>query len=125
MNQIMSWFTDKLAPGMQKIFSNPWVGAVASAMQKILPFILVGSVVSIYNVPTGYELCEYLQLRNDVPDCILYGRILRYGGTGSSEIYNNSRTDFPYCISDGPLPDNGYAGEECSDRENRINDYRY
>ena len=50
MNQIMSWFTDKLAPGMQKIFSNPWVGAVASAMQKILPFILVGSVVSIYNV---------------------------------------------------------------------------
>lgn len=50
MNQIMSWFTDKLAPGMQKIFSNLWVGAVASAMQKILPFILVGSVVSIYNV---------------------------------------------------------------------------
>ena len=80
MNQIMSWFTDKLAPGMQKIFSNPWVGAVASAMQKILPFILVGSV---------------------------------------------SRTDFPYCISDGPLPDNGNAGEEYSDRENRINDYRY
>ena len=54
MNQIMSWFTDKLAPGMQKIFSNPWVGAVASAMQKILPFILVGSVVSIYNVFVRY-----------------------------------------------------------------------
>lgn len=54
MNHIMSWFTDKLAPGMQKIFSNPWVGAVASAMQKILPFILVGSVVSIYNVFVRY-----------------------------------------------------------------------
>lgn len=54
MNNIMSWFTDKLAPGMQKIFSNPWVGAVASAMQKILPFILVGSVVSIYNVFVRY-----------------------------------------------------------------------
>ena len=54
MNQIMSWFTDKLAPGMQKIFSNPWVWAVASAMQKILPFILVGSVVSIYNVFVRY-----------------------------------------------------------------------
>ncbi|WP_416324938.1 PTS sugar transporter subunit IIC [[Eubacterium] hominis] len=54
MNHIMSWFTDKLAPGMQKIFRNPWVGAVASAMQKILPFILVGSVVSIYNVFVRY-----------------------------------------------------------------------
>ena len=54
MNQIMSWFTDKLEPVMQKIFSNPWVGAVASAMQKILPFILVGSVVSIYNVFVRY-----------------------------------------------------------------------
>ena len=54
MNAIMSWFTDKLAPGMQKIFANPWISAVASAMQKILPFILVGSVVSIYNVFVRY-----------------------------------------------------------------------
>lgn len=54
MKNMMSWFTEKLAPGMQKIFSNPWVGAVASAMQKILPFILVGSVVSIYNVFVRY-----------------------------------------------------------------------
>lgn len=54
MNAIMSWFTDKLAPGMQKVFKNPWISAVASAMQKILPFILVGSVVSIYNVFVRY-----------------------------------------------------------------------
>lgn len=50
----MNWFTDTLAPGMQKIFSNPWIAAVASAMQKILPFILVGSVISIYNVFVRY-----------------------------------------------------------------------
>ena len=25
MNQIMSWFTDKLAPGMQKIFSRDFL----------------------------------------------------------------------------------------------------
>lgn len=54
MEKIMGWFTDKLAPGMQRVFGNPWVSAVASAMQKILPFILVGSVVSIYNVFVRY-----------------------------------------------------------------------
>lgn len=54
MNKVMSWFTDTLAPGMQKIFGNPWISAVASAMQKILPFILVGSVISIYNVFVRY-----------------------------------------------------------------------
>lgn len=54
MEKIMSWFTDKLAPGMQRVFGNPWISAVASAMQKILPFILVGSVVSIYNVFVRY-----------------------------------------------------------------------
>lgn len=54
MTGIMNWFTNKLAPGMQKIFSKPWIAAVASAMQKILPFILVGSVVSIYNVFVRY-----------------------------------------------------------------------
>ncbi|MCQ5041938.1 PTS sugar transporter subunit IIC, partial [Akkermansia muciniphila] len=54
MKGIMNWFTNKLAPGMQKVFSNPWIAAVASAMQKILPFILVGSVISIYNVFVRY-----------------------------------------------------------------------
>ena len=54
MNKLMSWFTDSLAPGMQKIFDNPWISAVASSMQKILPFILVGSVISIYNVFVRY-----------------------------------------------------------------------
>ena len=54
MKGIMNWFTNKLAPGMQKVFSNPWIAAVASAMQKIFPFILVGSVISIYNVFVRY-----------------------------------------------------------------------
>lgn len=54
MNKIMSYLSDTLAPAMQKIFANPWISAVASAMQKILPFILVGSVISIYNVFVRY-----------------------------------------------------------------------
>lgn len=54
MKNLMTWFTDKLAPRINKIFANPWVNAVASAMQKVLPFILVGSVVSIYNVFVRY-----------------------------------------------------------------------
>ena len=54
MDKVMSWFTASLAPGMQKVFGTPWVSAVASAMQKILPFILVGSLVSLYNVFVSY-----------------------------------------------------------------------
>lgn len=54
MKKLMAWFTDDLAPAINKIFGNPWISAVASAMQKVLPFILVGSVVSIYNVFVRY-----------------------------------------------------------------------
>ena len=72
MNAIMSWFTDKLAPGMQKIFANPWISAVASAMQKILPFILVGSVVSIYNVFVRYiPALPYMSFVNTFSFCMM------------------------------------------------------
>lgn len=54
MQNKLSWFTDVLAPKINKTFSNPWIAAVASSMMKILPFILVGSVVSIYNVFVRY-----------------------------------------------------------------------
>lgn len=50
MNKFMQWLSDVLAPATKKIFSLPYIAAVSSAMQKILPFILTGSVIYIYNV---------------------------------------------------------------------------
>lgn len=50
MKKIMSWLSDTFAPAMNKFFSRPWLSAVASTMQKIIPFILTGSLIYFYNV---------------------------------------------------------------------------
>lgn len=50
MQKFMNWLSEVLAPAANKIFSLPYIAAVSSAMQKILPFILTGSVIYIYNV---------------------------------------------------------------------------
>ena len=50
MNKFMDWLSCVLAPATKKVFSLPYIAAVSSAMQKILPFILTGSVIYIYNV---------------------------------------------------------------------------
>lgn len=54
MKKFMDWLTNVLAPATQKIFSRPYINAVSSSMQKILPFILAGSVIYIYNVFRAY-----------------------------------------------------------------------
>lgn len=50
MKKFMAWLSDVFAPATSKVFSLPYIAAVASAMQKILPFILAGSVIYIYDV---------------------------------------------------------------------------
>ncbi len=50
MKKFMTWLSDVLAPATSKVFSLPYIAAVSSAMQKILPFILAGSVIYIYDV---------------------------------------------------------------------------
>lgn len=50
MKKFMDWLSDVLAPATNKVFSLPYIAAVSSAMQKILPFILAGSVIYIYDV---------------------------------------------------------------------------
>ncbi|WMJ89234.1 PTS sugar transporter subunit IIC [Anaerocolumna sp. MB42-C2] len=54
MQKLLNWITEVLAPKIKKTISIPWLAAIASTMQKILPFILVGSIVSIYNVFVRY-----------------------------------------------------------------------
>lgn len=54
MKRFMDWLNGTLAPAANKLFSLAYIAAVSSAMQKILPFILTGSVIYIYNVFRAY-----------------------------------------------------------------------
>jgi PTS system cellobiose-specific IIC component len=54
MQKFIDWLTTKLAPKAQKFFSKPYIAGVSSAMTKILPFILAGSIVYIYGVFQGF-----------------------------------------------------------------------
>lgn len=50
MKKFMDWLANSFAPSASKLFSRPWLSAVSSCMQKVVPFILTGSVVYVYNV---------------------------------------------------------------------------
>ncbi|MFV0393452.1 MAG: hypothetical protein ACK5LC_03505 [Coprobacillaceae bacterium] len=54
MNKFMDWLSNSFAPAANKLFSRPWISGISSAMQKILPYILTGSVIFFYNVFKGY-----------------------------------------------------------------------
>lgn len=54
MQKFIDWLTNTLAPKAQKFFSKPYIAGVSSAMTKILPFILAGSIVYIYGVFQGF-----------------------------------------------------------------------
>lgn len=50
MQGFMSWLANTFAPTMNKFFSRPWLSAISSCMQKVIPFILTGSLIYFYNV---------------------------------------------------------------------------
>lgn len=54
MKKFMDWLANSFAPKMNKLFSRPWISAVSSSMQKIIPFILTGSIIYFYNVFRSY-----------------------------------------------------------------------
>ncbi|RDU24691.1 PTS sugar transporter subunit IIC [Anaerosacchariphilus polymeriproducens] len=54
MKKFMDWLKDSFAPTMNKVVENSWVSAVSQAMMRVLPFILVGSLVFFYNVFVSY-----------------------------------------------------------------------
>lgn len=49
MNKFMSWLEDSFVPKANTLFSRPFIAAFSSTMQKIIPFILTGSVIYFYN----------------------------------------------------------------------------
>lgn len=54
MKKFMNWLENSFAPKTNKLFSKPWLAAVSSCMQKVVPFILTGSVIYVYNVLRYY-----------------------------------------------------------------------
>lgn len=54
MKNFMGWLSNSFAPTMNKFVKKPWVAAVAATMQKVIPFILTGSLISLYGVIRSY-----------------------------------------------------------------------
>ena len=50
MKKLMNWLADSFAPTMNRLFSRPWPAGISACMQKIIPFILTGSLIYFYNV---------------------------------------------------------------------------
>ncbi len=50
MKKFMDWMSEKVAPLMEKLANNPWISGLQKAIIKTLPMVLVGSLVTIYNV---------------------------------------------------------------------------
>ncbi len=54
MNKIMTWLSESFAPACERLFSKPWPAAVSACMQKVIPFILTGSCIYLYNVAVSF-----------------------------------------------------------------------
>lgn len=54
MKKFMNWLSNSFAPKMNAVCSRPWIAAVSSSMQKVIPFILTGSLIYFYNVFRSY-----------------------------------------------------------------------
>lgn len=67
MNKFMNWLSESFAPAMNNLFSKPWLAGISASMQKIIPFILTGSIIFFYGVFVDYipslpnlgPICDY------------------------------------------------------------------
>lgn len=49
-NSVMDWVQNKLVPNMNRVTGNGFVKAIQDSMMLILPFIMVGSLISIFGI---------------------------------------------------------------------------
>lgn len=54
MKKLIDFIQKNIAPKLNSIMENPWMAGINAAMMKVLPFIFVGSFVSLYNVLGRY-----------------------------------------------------------------------
>lgn len=50
MNAFLEWMNKTASPKLEKITNNVWIQALQSSIMKVLPMILVGSLVTLYNI---------------------------------------------------------------------------
>ena len=50
MEKFMNWMSDVVAPKMEALTANAWLSVMQKAIIKTLPMVLVGSLITIYNV---------------------------------------------------------------------------
>ncbi|AMC93960.1 PTS lactose transporter subunit IIC [Erysipelothrix larvae] len=67
MKKFMDWLTNKFAPAANELFNRPWLAGLSAAMQKVIPFILTGSVIFFYNV-----FKEYISFLPDLGPILTY-----------------------------------------------------
>lgn len=54
MKKFMDWLANSFAPKAKSLTQRPSVAGLSSAMQKLIPFIMTGSIVFFYNVFRSY-----------------------------------------------------------------------
>ena len=54
MKGLISFLENKFAPRMNKVADNNWIQTISGSIMLVLPTILLGSVISVYNVFRGY-----------------------------------------------------------------------
>ncbi len=66
MEKFMNWMSDVVAPKMEALTANAWLSAMQKAIIKTLPMVLVGSLITIYNVVKNFipSLPNLLSLRD-------------------------------------------------------------
>lgn len=50
MNKIMKWVEQKILPAINRFAANLWIDAVSKAVMAIVPFILVGSLITVWDI---------------------------------------------------------------------------
>lgn len=60
MDRMIDWMTNVLGPKLSKVTQNPWVQAMQESFQIIMPFILLGSIMSLVKNLKGIEVLSWL-----------------------------------------------------------------
>ena len=101
MKKFMNWLSTVFAPKMNEICSKPWIAAVSSSMQKIIPFILTGSVIYFYNVFHSYlPALPDLGMIADYSFGLIRSRTAVYGKAESSVLPDQLRYRFHGSLHD-------------------------
>ena len=68
MQKMIDWMTNVLGPKLSKITQNPWIASIQEAFQIIMPFILLGSIMSLISNLRGISFLSWLPYSSKVSD---------------------------------------------------------